>query len=164
MFSLPAALWCMWSTFAAPHTWVKPGVSPSHEGVRQHWGPSGPEPVTPSPAGFEGHIRGLCLCPWVTPRGRCADPWVPVPRSLLERKELWRRQTEERLRSLPDPDTPPGHTLMPESQRLDTLCSLKQSKRERNRDSSSDKHAVLDRIRQRRHRDAHSCCLESCLD
>ncbi|NWU89354.1 ENKD1 protein, partial [Upupa epops] len=50
-----------------------------------------------------------------------------VPQYLLERKELWRRQTEERLRNLPDPDTPPGHTMMPENQRLETLGSLKQS-------------------------------------
>lgn len=50
-----------------------------------------------------------------------------VPQYLLERKELWRRQMEERLRNLPDPDTPPGHTMMPESQRLETLSNLKQS-------------------------------------
>ncbi|NWH24336.1 ENKD1 protein, partial [Grus americana] len=50
-----------------------------------------------------------------------------VPQYLLERKELWRRQTEERLRNLPDPDTPPGHTMMPEGQRLETLGDLKQS-------------------------------------
>uniref|UniRef100_A0A8C5T3I2 Enkurin domain containing 1 n=1 Tax=Malurus cyaneus samueli TaxID=2593467 RepID=A0A8C5T3I2_9PASS len=50
-----------------------------------------------------------------------------VPQYLLDRKELWRRQMEERLRNLPDPDTPPGHTMMPESQRLDTLGSLMQS-------------------------------------
>ncbi|NWX03626.1 ENKD1 protein, partial [Caloenas nicobarica] len=50
-----------------------------------------------------------------------------VPQYLLERKELWRRQTEEQLRNLPDPDTPPGHTMMPESQRLETLSNLKQS-------------------------------------
>ncbi|XP_014803076.1 PREDICTED: enkurin domain-containing protein 1 [Calidris pugnax] len=50
-----------------------------------------------------------------------------VPQYLLERKELWHRQMEERLRNLPDPDTPPGHTMMPESQRLETLGNLKQS-------------------------------------
>ncbi|XP_010002673.1 PREDICTED: enkurin domain-containing protein 1 [Chaetura pelagica] len=50
-----------------------------------------------------------------------------VPQYLLERKELWRRQVEERLRNLPDPDTPPGHALMPENQRLETLGNLKQS-------------------------------------
>ncbi|NXL16694.1 ENKD1 protein, partial [Setophaga kirtlandii] len=50
-----------------------------------------------------------------------------VPQYLLERKELWRKQAEEQLRNLPDPDTPPGHTLMPEAQRLETLSSLKQS-------------------------------------
>ncbi|NWY64741.1 ENKD1 protein, partial [Erithacus rubecula] len=50
-----------------------------------------------------------------------------VPQYLLERKEQWRRQREERLRNLPDPETPPGHTMMAESQRLDTLSSLQQS-------------------------------------
>nr|XP_009506452.1 PREDICTED: enkurin domain-containing protein 1 [Phalacrocorax carbo] len=50
-----------------------------------------------------------------------------VPQYLLERKELWCRQMEERLRNLPDPDTPPGHTMMPEGQRLETLSNLKQS-------------------------------------
>lgn len=50
-----------------------------------------------------------------------------VPQYLLERKELWRRQMEEQLRSLPDPDTPPGHTMMPEGQRLETLSNLKHS-------------------------------------
>ncbi|NXN23959.1 ENKD1 protein, partial [Nycticryphes semicollaris] len=50
-----------------------------------------------------------------------------IPQYLLERKELWRRQMEERLQSLPDPDTPPGHTMMPEGQRLETLSNLKQS-------------------------------------
>uniref|UniRef100_G1MVW8 Enkurin domain-containing protein n=1 Tax=Meleagris gallopavo TaxID=9103 RepID=G1MVW8_MELGA len=50
-----------------------------------------------------------------------------VPQYLLERKEQWRRQMEEQLRSRPDPDTPPGHTMMPEGQRLEMLGSLKQS-------------------------------------
>ncbi|NXG01021.1 ENKD1 protein, partial [Sakesphorus luctuosus] len=50
-----------------------------------------------------------------------------VPQYLLERKELWRKQMEERLQNLPDPDTPPGHTMMPENQRLETLGNLKQS-------------------------------------
>uniref|UniRef100_A0A6G1S082 Enkurin domain containing 1 n=1 Tax=Hypotaenidia okinawae TaxID=2861861 RepID=A0A6G1S082_9GRUI len=53
-----------------------------------------------------------------------------VPQYLLERKELWRRQMEERLRNLPDPDTPPGHTRMPEVQRLETLGDLKQSQQQ----------------------------------
>lgn len=44
---------------------------------------------------------------------------------------------EEQLRSRPDPDTPPGHTMMPEGQRLEMLSSLKQSKRKRKEDSSS---------------------------
>ncbi|KFQ54289.1 Enkurin domain-containing protein 1, partial [Nestor notabilis] len=50
-----------------------------------------------------------------------------VPQYLLERKELWRREREERLRNLPDPNMPPGHTMMPEDQQLETLRSLKQN-------------------------------------
>ncbi|NXC50738.1 ENKD1 protein, partial [Penelope pileata] len=57
-----------------------------------------------------------------------------VPQYLLERKELWRRQMEEQLRSLPDPDMPPGHTMMPESQRLETLSNLKQSQEQLTKD------------------------------
>lgn len=48
--------------------------------------------------------------------------------SLLERRDLWRREEEARQRSQPDPAVPPGHTLMPENQRLETLNSLLQSK------------------------------------
>ncbi|XP_068941833.1 enkurin domain-containing protein 1 isoform X2 [Petaurus breviceps papuanus] len=53
-----------------------------------------------------------------------------VPLYIVERKDLWRREAEERQQSQPDPDIPPGHTLMPESQRLDTLNSLLQSQQE----------------------------------
>lgn len=68
---------------------------------------------------------------------RCADVSFCLPHSLLERKEQWRRQMEEQLRSRPDPDTPPGHTMMPEGQRLEMLSNLKQSKRKRTEDSGS---------------------------
>ncbi|XP_030313907.1 enkurin domain-containing protein 1 isoform X2 [Calypte anna] len=50
-----------------------------------------------------------------------------VPKYLLERKELWRRRMEEQLQNLPDPNMPPGHTMMPERQRLETLGNLKRS-------------------------------------
>ncbi|XP_063168921.1 enkurin domain-containing protein 1 [Candoia aspera] len=50
-----------------------------------------------------------------------------VPRYLIERKDHWRREAEERLRNTPDPDTPPGHAMMPESQRLETLKNLRES-------------------------------------
>lgn len=58
------------------------------------------------------------------------------PASLLQRRELWRRQREEQLRCQPDPDLPPGHSLVPEGQRLETLSSLQQSKREESRGCS----------------------------
>ena len=48
--------------------------------------------------------------------------------SLLERQELWRRAEEERIASLPDPSIPPGHALMPKTERLNTLELLGTSK------------------------------------
>uniref|UniRef100_H9G4Z0 Enkurin domain-containing protein n=1 Tax=Anolis carolinensis TaxID=28377 RepID=H9G4Z0_ANOCA len=50
-----------------------------------------------------------------------------VPRYLIERKEHWRKEAEEYQRNMPDPAMPPGHAMMPESQRLETLGNLKQS-------------------------------------
>ncbi|XP_045438733.1 enkurin domain-containing protein 1 isoform X2 [Pipistrellus kuhlii] len=50
-----------------------------------------------------------------------------VPHYLLERRDLWRREAEARQHSQPDPAMPPGHTRMPENQRLETLSNLLQS-------------------------------------
>ncbi|KAM5297450.1 enkurin domain-containing protein 1 isoform 3-T3 [Glossophaga mutica] len=50
-----------------------------------------------------------------------------VPHYLLERRDLWRQEAEARQRSQPDPAMPPGHTRMPENQRLETLSNLLQS-------------------------------------
>ncbi|KAM6223529.1 enkurin domain-containing protein 1 [Rhynchocyon petersi] len=50
-----------------------------------------------------------------------------VPHYLLERRDLWQREAEARQLSQPDPAMPPGHTRMPENQRLETLRSLLQS-------------------------------------
>lgn len=50
-----------------------------------------------------------------------------VPQYLEERKEQWRKEEEERRRNAPDPSTPAGHTLMPESKRQETLQSLKET-------------------------------------
>lgn len=47
--------------------------------------------------------------------------------SLLERQELWRRNEEERIASLPDPSIPAGHALMPNAERLNTLELLETS-------------------------------------
>ncbi|CAL9707614.1 unnamed protein product [Knipowitschia caucasica] len=52
-----------------------------------------------------------------------------VPQYIEDRKEQWKREAEERKRNAPDPSAPAGHTLMPESERLDTLKSLKESHR-----------------------------------
>lgn len=45
--------------------------------------------------------------------------------SLEERKKQWQKEEEERRRNAPDPTAPPGHTLMPESERQETLISVK---------------------------------------
>ncbi|XP_034880858.1 enkurin domain-containing protein 1 isoform X1 [Mirounga leonina] len=50
-----------------------------------------------------------------------------MPHYLLERRDLWRREAEARQQSQPDPAMPPGHTRMPENQRLETLSNLLQS-------------------------------------
>ncbi|KAK2837850.1 hypothetical protein Q5P01_015062 [Channa striata] len=50
-----------------------------------------------------------------------------VPQYLEERKEQWRKEEEERRRTAPDPTIPAGHTLMPESERRETLKSLLES-------------------------------------
>ncbi|XP_023618899.1 enkurin domain-containing protein 1 [Myotis lucifugus] len=50
-----------------------------------------------------------------------------LPHYLLERRDLWRREAEARQLSQPDPAMPPGHTRMPENQRLETLSNLLQS-------------------------------------
>lgn len=50
-----------------------------------------------------------------------------VPHYLLERRDLWQREAEARQHSQPDPAMPPGHTRMPENQRLETLSNLLQS-------------------------------------
>ncbi|KAG7239235.1 hypothetical protein INR49_029887 [Caranx melampygus] len=52
-----------------------------------------------------------------------------VPQYLEERKEQWRKEAEEKRRNTPDPSIPAGHTLMPESERQETLKSLKETHR-----------------------------------
>ncbi|XP_047236244.1 enkurin domain-containing protein 1 [Girardinichthys multiradiatus] len=52
-----------------------------------------------------------------------------VPQYLEERKKQWRKEEEERKRNAPDPTVPAGHTLMPESERQETLKSLKDTHR-----------------------------------
>ncbi|XP_031161895.1 enkurin domain-containing protein 1 isoform X1 [Sander lucioperca] len=52
-----------------------------------------------------------------------------VPQYLEERKEQWHKEEEERRRNAPDPTAPAGHTLMPESERQETLKSLKETHR-----------------------------------
>ncbi|XP_034728906.1 enkurin domain-containing protein 1 isoform X2 [Etheostoma cragini] len=52
-----------------------------------------------------------------------------VPQYLEERKEQWHKEEEERRKNAPDPAAPAGHTLMPESERQETLKSLKETHR-----------------------------------
>jgi hypothetical protein len=53
-----------------------------------------------------------------------------VPRYLEERKQRWAEEEAERRRRLPDPDCPPGMTVMPDSERLHTLEVLQNSREE----------------------------------
>ena len=53
-----------------------------------------------------------------------------VPDYLQQRNAQWEEEKEERKRRAPDPNCPPGMKLMPESERLETLEVLHQSKTE----------------------------------
>lgn len=50
-----------------------------------------------------------------------------IPKYLLERKEQWAREEEERRLNAPDPDCPPGMVLLDEDERLRTLRVLRKS-------------------------------------
>ncbi|XP_029464695.1 enkurin domain-containing protein 1 [Rhinatrema bivittatum] len=48
-----------------------------------------------------------------------------VPQYLIDLKDRWRQEAEDRLKNMPDPSMPPGHTMMPENERQETLNTLK---------------------------------------
>lgn len=58
------------------------------------------------------------------------DEFGRVPQYLEQRKQQWAEQEEEMRRRMPDPDCPPGMTLMPEDERVNTLKVLEQSREE----------------------------------
>ncbi|XP_069820695.1 enkurin domain-containing protein 1 [Dendropsophus ebraccatus] len=50
-----------------------------------------------------------------------------VPQYLLDLKEQWKKEQEERKKQTPDPSLPPGHVMMPEHERQETLNKIKES-------------------------------------
>lgn len=50
-----------------------------------------------------------------------------IPGYLRERKAQWRKEEEDRQNAIPDPKCPPGHTLLPEADRLEALRILHES-------------------------------------
>lgn len=48
--------------------------------------------------------------------------------SLEQRKEQLRKQNEELIRSMPDPDQPPDHRKLPDEEKEKTLKLLQESK------------------------------------
>ena len=48
--------------------------------------------------------------------------------SLEQRKEQLRKQNEELIKSMPDPDQPPGHRKLPDEEKEKTLKLLQESK------------------------------------
>lgn len=48
--------------------------------------------------------------------------------SLKARQQQWKEEEAIRIANMPDPSVPPGHTLMPREERLQTLASLQKSK------------------------------------
>ncbi|XP_076318145.1 enkurin domain-containing protein 1-like [Tachypleus tridentatus] len=53
-----------------------------------------------------------------------------VPKYLVQRKQQWREEKEKKLRDIPDPSIPPGHSLVSEAERQETLTVLQQNKQE----------------------------------
>lgn len=53
-----------------------------------------------------------------------------VPKYLKVRQEQWKQEESERIANMPDPSIPPGHTLMPQEERLQTLASLQKNQAE----------------------------------
>lgn len=53
-----------------------------------------------------------------------------VPKYLKNRQEQWRKEEARRIANTPDPSIPPGHTLMPREERLQTLASLEKNHEE----------------------------------
>jgi len=49
-------------------------------------------------------------------------------RSLQSRQKRWQREDRERIRNMPDPTVPEGHTVLPDQERRETLATLKNSK------------------------------------
>lgn len=53
-----------------------------------------------------------------------------VPKYLKVRQEQWKEEEAIRIANIPDPSIPPGHTLMPREERLQTLASLQKNQEE----------------------------------
>lgn len=53
-----------------------------------------------------------------------------VPKYLKNRQEKWKQDEARRIANTPDPSIPPGHTLMPREERLQTLASLEKNHEE----------------------------------
>ncbi|KAG1670840.1 Enkurin domain-containing protein 1 [Nymphon striatum] len=47
-----------------------------------------------------------------------------IPKYLTERKLQWKEEEEKRIKELPDPSAPPGHTKLPDSEKNKTLEML----------------------------------------
>ncbi|XP_008837294.1 enkurin domain-containing protein 1 isoform X3 [Nannospalax galili] len=103
--------------FLRAHSHCGPGLSPSHVPSPQL---TPPGPKTKVLAQVLEQQRQAQEHYNATQKGH-------VPHYLLERRDLWRQEAEARQHCQPDPAIPPGHTLMPEKQRLETLNNLLQS-------------------------------------
>lgn len=57
-------------------------------------------------------------------------PKGQVPKYLQQRKKQWEEEEQQRLASMPDPDLPEGHKLMPDAERRETLEKLKATEKE----------------------------------
>ncbi|GAB1599305.1 enkurin domain-containing protein 1-like [Argonauta hians] len=53
-----------------------------------------------------------------------------IPKYLKDRQAQWTKDEEERIANLPDPTIPPGHKMLPETERVETLELLQKNQNE----------------------------------
>ena len=120
----------------------------------------------PNILAYFGYIRRLFQS-WVSPFNSCLPhiypivylhlplftpclppiyPCITPVRYLVRRQQQWREEERRRRESAPDPACPPGHSRMPDQERLQTLHVLRDSEwwgRERGREGLPCQESVI---------------------
>ena len=132
-----ASMWTSLATMPALPRGPPGGIPAPCRSWHKCWSSNGKPKSTTTPRRRATYPISRSHCPTPRVRGSCGG-WEKTYalgpstlslciHSLLQRRDLWRREAEARQHSQLDPAMPPGHTCMPENQRLETLSNLLQS-------------------------------------